>query len=187
MVLVIAAASAAAIAVWIIIDFNRLVRARNRTREAWAQIDVQLAQRADLVPQLVAAVEGYASHERRALLEVARARTRVVDAGDPDEAGRADDQLEGALTRLYALAEAYPDLKGDASFRDLQLRLSALEDDVASARRYYNALVERYRNLRQTFPTLLLAPLMGFGRIEMFKPGDDGRTVPSAGLRETGT
>lgn len=180
MVLVVAAAFAAAIVVWVVVGFNRLVRARNRTREAWAQIDVQLAQRADLVPQLVASVEGYASHERQALVEVTRARTRVVAAVDPDEAGRADDQLEGALSRLYALAEAYPDLEADASFRDLQSRLGMLEDDIASARRYYNALVERYRNRRQTFPTLVLAQLMGFGRIEMFKPGDDARSVPSA-------
>lgn len=185
MVLVAAAAFAAAIVVWVVVGFNRLVRARNRTREAWAQIDVQLAQRADLVPQLVAAVEGYTSHERGTLVEVTRARTRVVEAGDPDEAGRADDQLEGALTQLYALAEAHPDLKADAAFRDLQSRLGALEDDVASARRYYNALVERYRNLRESFPTLVLARLMSFGRIEMFKPGDDARAAPSADLRET--
>lgn len=165
------------------LTFNRLVRARNRVREAWAQIDVQLAQRADLVPRLVAAVEGYRRHERETLERVTEARSRVEAARGPAEAGDADDQLEGALGRIYALAEAYPDLKADATFLDLQARLTALEEDVAAARRYYNALVERYATLLQIFPNAAIAPPMGFRPAEYFK-ADGARSTPAVDVGE---
>jgi len=178
----IAAALAAAIVVWGVVTFNRLVRARNAVREAWAQIDVQLAQRAALVPQLVEAVKGYRDHEAATLEAVVEARTGVETARGPASAGVADDRLEASLTRLYALAEAYPELEADRAFLDLQARLTALEDDVMAARRYYNALVARYDTTRETFPTLLLAGPLGFGECEYFKAEDDARRVPDVGV-----
>ncbi|MBI2168399.1 MAG: LemA family protein [Actinobacteria bacterium] len=178
MPLIAAAILAGALGVWIVVTFNRLVRARNRVREAWAQIDVQLAQRADLAPRLVAAVEGYRRHEADTLDRVVAARGEVMNAAGPVEAGRADDRLEGALTRLYALAEAYPELKADQTFLDLQARLTALEEDIASARRYYNALVERYATLRQTFPNNAIAAPAGFRAAEYFKASAGEERVP---------
>lgn len=174
----------AAIVAWLVITFNVLVRARNRVREAWAQIDVQLAQRADLVPRLVAAVEGYRSHERETLARVTEARSAVEAAASPTEAGEADDQLEGALGRLYALAEAYPDLKANTTFLDLQARLTALEEDVASARRYYNALVERYATTLQSFPTVVVASTLRFRPAEYFKAEGAARILPGVGMGE---
>ncbi|HLG00576.1 MAG TPA: LemA family protein [Acidimicrobiia bacterium] len=164
---------------WVALTFNKLVAARNNVREAWAQIDVQLAQRSDLVPQLVAAVEGYQAHEREALEAVVAARTQMVNAQGPRAAGEADTVLEGALGKLYALAEAYPDLKANTNFLDLQARLTALEEDIASARRYYNALVERFATLRQSFPNVIIAGPLGFRAAEYFKAEGDDRSTPS--------
>lgn len=174
----------AAVTVWAVLTFNRLIRARNDVREGWAQIDVQLQQRADLVPRLVAAVEGYREHERETLEGVTEARTRVQGAAGPREAGEADDQLEGALGRLYALAETYPALVANTNFLDLQGRLTALEEDIASARRYYNALVERYATALQSFPTAAVAGAMGFRPAEYFKAEGDVRTAPGVGSSE---
>lgn len=160
------------------------MRARNRVREAWGQIDVQLAQRADLVPQLVAAVEGYRDHERKALHDVTAARAAVEKARGPRQAGEADNALEGALGRVYALAEAYPELKANEAFGDLQHRLVALEQDIASARRYYNALVERYESTRQTIPTAAISGALGFGEAEYFKVDGDVRVSPGVEVGE---
>lgn len=145
---------------------------------------MQLAQRSDLVPQLVAAVEGYREHEREALEAVTTARSRVLNAPGPRAAGEADNQLEGALGKLYALAEAYPDLKANTNFLDLQARLTALEEDIASARRYYNALVERYATLRQTFPTVMVATPLGFKAAEYFKAEGEDRSTPAVEVGE---
>lgn len=164
--------------------FNRLVRARNRVREAWAQIDVQLAQRADLVPRLVAAVEGYRDHEQHTLTAVIAAREEVVAASGPRRSAQADSHLEHALSQLFALAERYPDLDADTTFHDLHSRLVLLEEDIASARRYYNALVEDYRNLLQEFPTVIVATLGRFRPAEMFLAGDDARSAPSSRIPE---
>lgn len=182
----IAAVLLAASIVWVIVTFNRLVRVRNNVQEAWAQIDVQLAQRSDLVPRLVAAVEGYRAHEAETLDRVTRARTRVQAARGPREAGEADNALEGALGRVYALAEAYPDLKANTTFLDLQARLSALEDDIAAARRYYNALVERYATAIQSFPTVLLSRPLGFRGAEYFQVEGETRATPTVDVREVG-
>jgi LemA protein len=158
------------------------VRARNTVREAWAQIDVQLRVRTDLVPALVEAVKGYAAHERSALDAVARARAGAQSVAAPGAAGEANEALEGALRGLYAVAEAYPDLQADTAYRDLQSRLTELENDIASARRYYNAIVQRYHDLRGTFPVMLITPLFGFRAAEYFQAAGAARLATEVDL-----
>jgi LemA protein len=164
--------------VWVGLTYNRLVARRNKVSEAWSGIDVQLQRRANLVPQLVETVKGYQVHEREVLAAVTEARTRVERAEGPRQSGAADDQLEGALQRLFAVAEAYPDLKASNNFLALQNELSTLEEDISFARRYYNALVEKLNTAIQRFPTLLVAGPLGFGRAEFFKAEADARAVP---------
>lgn len=166
--------------VWLALTYNRLVRLRNRLQEAWAGIDVQLQRRADLVPTLVDTVEGYRLHEREVLTRVTEARSRLVDAAGPADSGRADDLLEGALRSLFAVAESYPQLEASANFLALQRELAELEEDISFARRYYNALVEDLNTAVQTFPTLLVARLLGFGPAEYFKASGEDRAVPTA-------
>ncbi|HET6702600.1 MAG TPA: LemA family protein [Gemmatimonadaceae bacterium] len=166
--------------VWVAWIFNRLVSLRNRLRSAWADVDALLKRRADLVPNLVAAVRGYAGHERRTLEEVTEARAAAVGAGD-DRAARA--AAENALTRrvhgLIAIAEAYPELRASANFLQLQSELVLTENDIASARRYYNAVARDLNTSRETFPNLLIAGALGFGRAEFFELTDiDERAAP---------
>ena len=167
------------IVVWAIATYNRLVRRRYEVQEAWAGIDVQLQRRADLVPNLVETVKGYASHEAGVFEEVTRARAGLMNASGPAEAGEADNMLQQALGKLFAVAEAYPDLKASDNFQSLQGELSGLEEEISFARRYYNALVEKLNTSIQTFPTLLLAGPFGFKPAEFFKAGDAARTVPN--------
>jgi LemA protein len=169
----------AALALWVVATFNRLVRARNRAQEAWAGIDVQLQRRADLVPNLVSTVEGYRFHEARVLREVTEARTRIAQAAGPREAGEADDRLEAALASLYAVAEGYPELKASDNFLALQRELADLEEEISFARRYYNALAERLNTAVQSFPTLVVAGLLGFGPLEYFKAAAEARAAPA--------
>jgi LemA protein len=175
-----AAALMAILLLWLIATYNRLVRTRNRTREAWAGIDVQLQRRADLVPNLVRTVEGYRVHERDVLIEVTEARSRVAAAAGPHEAGRADERLERALASLYAVAEDYPDLRASENFLALQRELAELEEEISFARRYYNALAERLNTAIQSFPTVLVAGLLGFSQAEYFKAEPGARTAPAA-------
>ena len=172
------AAVALALAVWLIATYNRLVGLRNRVREAWSGIDVQLTRRAELVPNLVDTVEAYRIHERATLEAVTAARTRIVQAPGPAEAGRADDALEGALQRLFAVAEAYPDLKASDSFLALQDELTTLEEDISFARRYYNAVVKQLNTTVQRIPTVLVAGPLGFAAAEYFKAEADARVAP---------
>jgi LemA protein len=174
---------AIALLAWAAWVFNRLVSLRNRLRSAWADVDALLKRRADLVPNLVAAVRGYASHEQRTLEEVTAARTAAVGAGD-DPAARA--AAENALTRrvhgLIAIAEAYPELRASANFLQLQNELVLTENDIASARRYYNAVARDLNTSRETFPNLLIAGVLGFGRADFFELSDiDERTAPDVG------
>jgi LemA protein len=162
--------------------YNRLVKMRNLVATAWADVDVQLRRRADLVPALVEVVGGYASHEREALTAVAEARTRALSA--PSEVAareQAEDALRAATGRLVLLAEAYPDLKADARFRDLQAQLVAVENDLASARRYYNAVVRDNNALVLSFPVGVLGRATGFHTAEFFEAGD-GRAMPEVGF-----
>jgi LemA protein len=149
--------------------FNRLVRQRNLVADAWSGIDVALTRRADLVPNLVEVVAAYAAHERQTLDQVVSAREQVNAAAGPLACGQADDILEGKLRRLFAVSEAYPDLKANTNFLELQAELSRLEEDISFARRYYNAHARKYNDMQQTFPVVLVARILGHHPAEFFK------------------
>lgn len=176
---VIALAAVLLVGAWVVVTYNRLVRLRNTREEAWSGIDVQLARRADLVPNLVDTVRAYAGHEREVLEDVTEARTRLAAAGGPREAGAADEQLQVALGRLFAVAEGYPELRASDNFLALQKELARLEEDISFARRYHNAVVEQFNTAQQTFPNLLVARPLGFSLAEYFKADAEDHTVPS--------
>ena len=165
--------------IWVALTYNRLVKRRNEVQEGWAGIDVQLQRRADVVPNLVQTVKGYASHEEGVFTEVTQARAGLVNARGPAEAGAADNMLEQALGKLFAVAEAYPDLKASDNFQQLQGELTRIEEEISLARRYYNALVENLNTAIQTFPNVLIAGPLGFKPAEFFKAGETARTVPT--------
>ncbi len=162
--------------------FNRLVRLRNEVDTGWANIDVQLKRRNDLIPNLVEAVKGYAAHERGVFEEVTEARAAVMRAATPADAGPADAVLGQALGRLLAVAEAYPELQASQNFSELQSELTDTEDKIAAARRYYNATVLAYNTSIQTFPSLVVARSFGFRAREFFAAGDDERDVVAVDL-----
>ncbi|GAA2029547.1 LemA family protein [Catenulispora yoronensis] len=149
--------------------YNRLVRRRNQVDNAWGQIDVQLKRRYDLIPNLVETVKGYASHERGIFDAVSEARARAVGAGGPQAAAEADGMLSGALKSLFAVAEAYPDLKANTNFLSLQQELATTEDRAAYARQYYNDAVLGFNNSVSTFPTVVFAAMLGFRSREFFR------------------
>ncbi|GAA1969994.1 LemA family protein [Catenulispora subtropica] len=149
--------------------YNRLVKRRNQVDNAWGQIDVQLKRRYDLIPNLVETVKGYASHERGIFEAVSQARARAVGAGGPQEAAEADGVLTGTLRTLFAVAEAYPDLKANQNFLALQQELATTEDRAAYARQYYNDAVLGLNNAVSTFPTVLFAAMLGFRSREFFR------------------
>jgi LemA protein len=156
--------------------YNRLVRLRNEAETGWANIDVQLQRRADLIPNLVEAVKGYAAHERGVFDEVTRARAALQQAATPGSAAAANEGLTAALGRLFAVAEAYPDLQASENFLRLQEDLTDTEDKISAARRYYNATVMRFNTAVQTIPWLLLARPLGFREREFFSA--EGDTAP---------
>ena len=171
------------LAVLVIGIYNRLVALRQNTNQAFADIDVQLKQRHDLIPNLVETVKGYAAHERGTLEEVIQARNAAVSAertGDPKAMGAAEGMLGAALGRLIALAEAYPDLKADANFRKLQDELSDIENKLAAARRFFNNAVGEYNTAREQFPAVIFAGMFGFGPREFFDVGEDSRASMDA-------
>ncbi len=171
----------AVILVGLVVLYNGLVRARNRIEEAWAQIDVQLRRRHDLIPNLVETVQAYATHERELFTRIAEARAAAVAPHTPAEQAQAEDQLTGALKSLFAVAEAYPDLKASENFLELQRELTSTEDRIAYSRQYYNAAVQRYDTKRQTFPSNLVAGAFGFEDREYFEASDEAvRSVPDA-------
>jgi LemA protein len=169
------------VAIYLLIAYNRLVRRRNQVQASWAQIDVQLKRRHDLIPQLVETVRGYADHERSTLDAVIAARTGALAAEGRPSAGiaaaraGAENLLTLALGRLFALVEAYPNLKANESFAALQAELAATEDKISYARQFYNSAVQSYRNASQTFPTSLVAPRMGFGSVDYFETAEADR------------
>lgn len=167
---------------WVVVTYNRLVGRRNKVEEAWSGIDVQLQRRADLVPALVDTVEGYQVHERELLREVTEARAAMVAAQGPRASGQADEMLESALGRLFAVVEGYPDLKASDNFLALQRELVALEEEISFARRYYNALVQELNTDIQRIPTVLIAGPLGFEPAEYFKAEAEARTVPHVEL-----
>ena len=164
---------------WVIGIYNRLVRTRNRVDNAWAQIEVQLKRRHDLIPNLVETVKGYAAHERGTFEAVTQARTAAQQAQGPAAAGQAEGILSQALGRLFAVAEAYPELKASQNFLDLQGQLRDTEDQVAVSRQVYNDTVLTFNNAIQTFPAVILANSFGFTKREFFEIEDAGdRAVP---------
>jgi LemA protein len=161
--------------------YNRLVRLRNEAETGWANIDVQLQRRADLIPNLVEAVRGYAAHERAVFEEVTRARAALQQAQTPGAAGEANDVLTLALGRLFAVAEAYPELKASENFLRLQEDLTDTEDKISAARRYYNSTVMHFNTAIQSIPWALVARPLGFRAREFFSAeGDTG--VPQVSL-----
>ena len=155
-------------ALWLVAVYNGLVTLRQRSRQAFSDIDVQLKQRHDLVPNLVETVKGYASHERETLENVVKARNAAVSAQGPAAQAQAEGMLQGALRQLFALAEAYPDLKANQNFQQLQAELSDLENKIAAARRFFNSAAAEYNATRESFPAVLFAQSMGFGPQEFF-------------------
>jgi LemA protein len=156
-----------------VLGYNRLVRLRNEVDTGWSNIDVQLQRRADLIPNLVETVRAYAAHERAVFEEVTRARSQLQQAGSPGTAAEANDILTAALGRLFAVAEAYPDLQASANFLELQEDLTDTEDKIAAARRYYNATVNRYNTGIQSIPWVLVARPLGFHDREFFSAEGD--------------
>jgi LemA protein len=169
----------ALLVIWVILIYNGLVAMRQRVNQAFADVDVQLKQRHDLVPNLVETVKGYASHERGTLEAVVQARNAAVAAqsGGPAQMAQAENMLSGALRQLFALAEAYPDLKANQNFMQLQAELSDLENKIAAARRFFNNSVQEYNTGIQSFPAVLLAGSLGFTQKEFFDLGADRATV----------
>jgi LemA protein len=177
---IIVLAVVAVIVLAVIVLYNGLVRARNQVDNAWSQIDVQLKRRIDLIPNLVETVKGYAAHEKETLDAVVRARNAAIAApsGDPHAQAAADNQITGALRQLFALSEAYPDLKANQNFLALQEELTATEGRVAYARQFYNDTVLGYNNKLQTFPTVVLAGLFRFTAREYFEADGADRAAP---------
>lgn len=166
------------IVVFLILLFNGLIVARNRVRNAWSQIDVQLQKRIDLVPNLVETVKGYAKHERETFAMVTQARTAMVNAKGVGEKAKASDLLSGALKNLFAVAEAYPELKANQNFLQLQEELTGVEEKIAYSRQFYNDSVLEYNNSIQVFPNNLLAGILGFQHIEFFEAVAGAKAVP---------
>jgi LemA protein len=160
-----------------ILSYNGLVRLRNRIDNAWSQIDVQLKRRYDLIPNLVNTVKGYAAHERGVFESVTRARANAINAQGPAQQAEAENVLSGALKSLFAVAEAYPDLKANQNFLSLQEELTSTEDRVAYARQFYNDSVLSYNNKLQTFPRNVIAGMFNFEKREYFE-GEPEATGP---------
>ncbi|MGB9977647.1 LemA family protein [Methanobacterium sp.] len=164
--------------VGIIFMYNNLVGLRNRVKNAWSQIDVQLNRRADLIPNLVETVKGYAKHEKGVFEEVTKARSGLMNAQTVQETADANNMLTGALKSLFAVAEAYPELKANQNFRDLQSQLTETEDKIAYSRQFYNDTVLMYNNKIQMFPSNLIANQFNFTEAEFFEVEESVRSVP---------
>jgi LemA protein len=163
------------IAAYLIAKYNGLVSVRNRIENAWAQIDVQLRRRYDLIPNLVETVKGYASHESETLERVIAARNAGINAQNPHDQAAAENQITGALKSLFAVSEAYPDLKANQNFLALQEELTGTEGRIAYARQFYNDMVYRYNTKVQSFPTSVIANMFGFREREYFQAEDESR------------
>jgi len=171
-----------ALAVAAIVIFNRLIRARNMVREAWSGIDVQLRRRSDLIPNLVETVKAYAGHERGVFDEVTARRAASVAAQGVAQTASSESALQGALGRLLAVAEAYPQLKADQNFLKLQTELADIEDQLQMARRYYNGTVRDFNIAIQTFPDVLIAHVAGMHEEHFFETDEASRAAPAVSL-----
>ena len=159
----------ALIVLWLVAIYNGLVQLRNRVKEAWAQIDVQLKRRHDLIPNLVETVKGYAAHEKETFERVIKARQRGIDASTVKDQAEAENMITGALRQLFALSEAYPNLKANENFLALQEELSSTENKIAFSRQYYNDGVQQFNTRQEMFPANLVASTFGFQPAEFFE------------------
>jgi len=178
--LIVLAVLVAAVLVWLMFTYNRLVRLRNEAQQGFSGIDIQLKRRADLIPNLVEAVKAYAAHESGLFEELAKARADTLTAEGVAGAADAAGKTGAALGRLFAVAEAYPQLRASENFQRLQEELTDTEDKIAAARRYYNNVVQKFNTSQQTFPASLVAGTFGFGPREFFRIEDDGDRAPVA-------
>ena len=174
-VLIVLLAFIVLLVVWLWSMYNSLVTIRQRVRESWSGIDVQLKRRSSLIPNLVETVKGYAEHERETLDRVTRARSMLQSAGSPEEAAAADNFLTGALRSLFAVSEDYPDLKADRNFLELQRELTDTESKIAYSRQFYNTNVRDLNTKIETFPNVLIARNFGFTAEAYFEADDEAR------------
>jgi LemA protein len=168
----------AALLLFLVFVYNRLVRLRNRTQNAWAQVDVQLRRRYDLIPNLVETVKGYAAHEQGTFEEVTKARTAAQQAQSVQDQAQAENALTAAIGRLFAVAEAYPQLRATENFQQLQAQLADTEQKIAVSRQVYNDTVLTYNNATQTVPTNLVAGTFGFAPKDFFEIEEPAREAP---------
>ena len=176
------------VVIWLVLTYNGLVTLRNRTQEAWSEIDVELKRRHDLIPNLVQTAQGYMGHERGTLEAVTNARAGAVAAGasgDPAKIGAAENMLTQSLRSLFAVSENYPDLKAIAAFTNLQEQLTATEDKIEFSRRFYNGNVRDYNIKLQTLPTSLIAGVIGFKAFGFFQADESDRAVPQVNFGNT--
>lgn len=159
----------AIVVLWVIAVYNRFIKLKTRTREAWADIDVQLKRRFDLIPNLIETVKGYASHEQNTLNQVTEARTRAMNAQTVAEHSEAENMLSGALKSLFAVSESYPDLKANQNFLELQRELSDTENKIQASRRFYNTNVRDFNIASQSFPSNIIAKMFKFTNQEFFE------------------
>jgi LemA protein len=178
--LIVLAALVVAVLLWLMLTYNRLVRLRNEAQQGFSGIDIQLKRRADLIPNLVEAVKAYAAHESGLFEDLAKARADTLSAQGVAGAADAAGKTSAALGRLFAVAEAYPQLRASENFQRLQEELTDTEDKIAAARRYYNNVVQKFNTSQQTFPPSLVAGMFGFGPREFFRIEDDGDRAPVA-------
>ena len=163
------------ILLFVMTTYNSLVRLRNKVRDQFSQIDIQLKKRADLIPNLVETVKGYAKHEKGTLEDVVKARNTYLSAGTPDEKMKSSGELTQAINKLFALAESYPDLKANENFLDLQKQLKEVEDKISYARQFYNDSVLQYNNKIQTVPSNIIASMFHFEKESFFEDSEDDR------------
>jgi LemA protein len=175
MITIVLVALVVVLLLYVVVTYNGLVRLRNRIQNAWAQIDVQLRRRYDLIPNLVETVKGYAAHEKGTFEAVTQARASAINAQGPAEQAQAENMISGALKSLFAVSEAYPDLKANQNFLSLQEELSGTEGRISYARQYYNDAVLRMNTKIQSFPSNILAGMFGFREHEYFEADDTSR------------
>jgi LemA protein len=174
------------LAIYLIYVYNSLVSNKNMVAEGWSGIDVQLKRRADLIPNLVETVKGYASHEDKLFRDIAELRAKSISGGSVQEQSAVGQAMSQALGRLFAIAEAYPDLKADANFRDLQDKLSGVEDEIQLSRRYYNGAVRNLNTMIESFPSNIVANFFKFMKAEFFEIGDAAqREAPKVDFKKS--
>ncbi|MGI6728396.1 MAG: LemA family protein [Anaerovoracaceae bacterium] len=168
-ILIIVIAAIAVVVLWVVAAYNGFVRLRNMVEEAFATMDVYLKKRYDLIPNIVETVKGYAAHETGTLEKVIQARNLAYSATNIEDKVKGENMLTGALKSLFALAEAYPDLKANTNFLDLQGQLQRMEDEIANSRKYYNAIVKEFNTKTEMFPSNIIAGMFGFSRKPLFE------------------